>query len=124
MKNLKEHFIIYLILNILTLGLFTFYIAYKLNLYEKGAWYTRWYYCALGFILGIMPGLVMFFVFSIKIGCLVSSKLDLPGSEVYTLPYPWIVCLVVPILGWTLFIILYVYTHFGYLFKIRSLSEN
>lgn len=121
----KENFIIYLILNILTLGLFTFYIAYKLDLYDKEAWYTRWYYWVLGFVLGILPGLVMFLVFSIKIGCLVSDRLDVPGKEIYNLPYPWIICLIVPVLGWTLFIILYIYVHFGYLFKIKSgPSEN
>ena len=121
----KENFIIYLILDILTLGLFTFYIAHKLNIYEENVWYTRWYYWVLGFVLGILPGLVMFLVFSIKIGCLVSDRLDVPGKEIYNLPYPWIICLVVPVLGWTLFIILYIYVHFGYLFKIKSdPSEN
>ena len=36
MKTLKkENAIIYLFLNILTFGLYTFYIAYKLDLYDK-----------------------------------------------------------------------------------------
>ncbi len=120
MKTLKkENAIIYLFLNILTFGLYTFYIAYKLELYDKDAWYSRWYYWALSFILGIIPGLVMFLVFSIKMGCLVSEKLNVPGKEIYTLPYSWIICLIVPILGWTLFVILYIYVHIWYVFTLK-----
>lgn len=120
MKTLKkENAIIYLFLNILTFGLYTFYIAYKLELYDKDAWYSRWYYWVLSFILGIIPGLVMFLVFSIKMGCLVSEKLNVPGKEIYTLPYSWIICLIVPILGWTLFVILYIYVHIWYVFTLK-----
>ena len=120
MKTLKkENAIIYLFLNILTFGLYTFYIAYKLDLYDKDAWYSGWYYWVLSFILGIIPGLVMFLVFSIKIGCLVSEKLNVPGKEIYTLPYSWIICLIVPILGWTLFVILYIYVHIWYVFTLK-----
>lgn len=115
----KENFVIYLILDVLTLGLFTFYIAYKLDLYEKEVWYSRWYYWVLGFMLGIIPGLVMFLVFSVKIGCLVCEKLNVSGKEIYDYPYSWLVCAIVPILGWTLFIILYIYVHFGYLFSLK-----
>lgn len=121
MKTLKkENAVIYLILNILTFGLYTFYIAYKLDLYDKNAWYSRWYYWVLGFVLGIIPGIVMLLVFSIKMGCLVSERLNVPGKEIYILPYPWIVCLIVPILGWTLFVILYVYVHIWYVFTLKS----
>lgn len=116
----KENAVIYLILNILTFGLYTFYIAYKLDLYDKDAWYSRWYYWVLGFMFGIIPGLVMLLVFSIKMGCLVSEKLNVPGKEIYSFPYPWIVCLIVPILGWTLFVILYVYVHIWYVFTLKS----
>lgn len=120
MKTLKkENAIIYLFLNILTFGLYTFYIAYKLDLYDKDAWYSRWYYWVLSFILGIIPGLVMFLVFSIKMGCLVSEKLNVPGKEIYTLPYSWIICLIAPILGWTLFVILYIYVHIWYVFTLK-----
>lgn len=120
MIKLKEkNFWIYVVLNVVTFGLFTFYIAYKLDLYDKSAWYYRWYYWVLGFLLGIFPGLIMFLVFSVQIGSLVSAKLDVPGKEIYLPPYVWIVSLIVPILGWTLFIILYFYVHFWYLFSLK-----
>lgn len=116
----KENCFIYFVLNLLTFGLFTFYVAHKLDLYDKDAWYSHWYYWVCGFILGIFPGLVMLLAFSIKMGALVSEKLGLPGKEIYTLPYPWIICLIVPILGWSLFIILYIYTHYGYCFCLEK----
>ncbi len=120
MIKLKEkNFWIYVVLNVVTFGLFTFYIAYKLDLYDKSAWYYRWYYWVLGFLLGIFPGLIMFLVFSVQIGSLVSAKLDVPGKEIYLPPYVWIVSLIVPILGWTLFIVLYFYVHFWYLFSLK-----
>ena len=120
MIKLKEkNFWIYVVLNVVTFGLFTFYIAYKLDLYDKSAWYYRWYYWVLGFLLGIFPGLIMFLVFSVQIGSLVSAKLDVRGKEIYLPPYVWIVSLIVPILGWTLFIILYFYVHFWYLFSLK-----
>lgn len=119
----KENWFIYLILNIITFGLFTFYIGYKLKVYDKNAWYFKWYYWFLGFILGIIPGLVMLLIFSIKIGCLVSKKLKLPGDEIYMLPYSWIICLIVPVLGWSLFILLYIYVHFGYVFSMKNESS-
>ncbi len=123
MTKLKQKNVgLYLILNILTLGFFTFYIAYKLNLYDKNAWYFRWYYWVLGFMLGIFPGLVMFLVFSIQTGVLVSVRLKVPGWEVYSLPYVWIISLIIPIFGWTIFVFLYFYVHFWYLFKIKYLS--
>ena len=121
MKTLKKDvWPIYLILNVLTLGLFTFYIAYKLDLYDKEAWYSRWYYWVLGFVLGIIPGLVMLLVFSIKIACLVSEKLNVPGKELYTLPDTWLVCAIFPVLGWVLFIILYIYVHIWYVFSLKN----
>ena len=120
MIKLKEkNFWIYVVLNVVTFGLFTFYIAYKIDLYDKSAWYYRWYYWVLGFLLGIFPGLIMFLVFSVQIGSLVSAKLDVPGKEIYLPPYVWIVSLIVPILGWTLFIVLYFYVHFWYLFSLK-----
>lgn len=110
---LKKSFII-LILNILTLGLYTFYIGSKLKVYEKNAWYKKWYIWFLGFFLGIIPGMIMFLIFYIKVGCLVSGKLHVPLSHYYAYPYVWILCVIVPIIGWSLFIVLNIYVHTWY----------
>ena len=51
----------------------------------------------------------MFLVFVIQSLCMAADKLEVPGKEIYTSPYSWILCLIVPILGWTLFAILLLY---------------
>lgn len=108
-----------LILNIITGGFFTFYIAYKLDIYDKKAWYYNWYYWVLAFFFGIIPGFIMLVVFNIYISCFVCEKLNVPGREIYMYPYPWIICLIVPFLGWMLFILLYIYVHTWYIFKMK-----
>lgn len=120
MKKSNRNVLIYFILNIITLGLFTFYVAHKLDLYDKKAWYNRWYYWVLGFICGIIPCLVMVLIFNIQISILVSEKLNVPGKEIYKYPYAWIICLIVPVLGWTLFILLYIYVHIWYVFSLKE----
>lgn len=121
----RENWWICLLLNIVTLGLFTFFIAKKLNVYEKGAWYTNWYYWVLGFFFGILPSLIMFLVFSIQIANGVCEKLEVPGREFYVLPYSWLVCIIIPVLGWSLFIILFIYTHIWYTFCLaRGTGEK
>ena len=62
-KLKKRYFWIYLILNVITLGLFTFYIAYKLDLYDKDAWYHRWYYWVFRFYTWYFSGTCYVFGF-------------------------------------------------------------
>ena len=116
----KENWLIILFLNILTFGLFTFYVAKKLNVYEKEAWYSNKDFWILGFLCGIIPGIVMFFIFYIKVGCLVSKKLLVPFDTLYSYPYFWIVSLIIPVIGWTLFIIMFIYVHFWYIFYLKK----
>ena len=47
------------------------------------------------------------------------KRISVSGSEIYMYPYPWIICLIVPFLGWTLFILLYIYVHTWYIFKMK-----
>lgn len=110
---MKKNSLKVLLLNVITLGLYTFYIGKKLDVYEN-VWYRKWYLWFLGFILGIIPGLIMFLVFYIKIGCDVSKKLNVPFDRFYSYPYVWLLCLIVPIVGWSLFIVLNIYVHTWY----------
>lgn len=107
-----------LVLNILTLGLYTFAIGKKLNVYED-CWYKKWYLWVIGFLFGIFPGLVMFLVFYIKIGCEVSKKLNVPYANIYCYPYIWIVLFIVPIIGWIFFIVLNFYVHTWYCIYLK-----
>ena len=61
----------------------------------------------------------MFFIYYIEIGCGVCKKLGVPFDNYYMYPYIWIVSLIIPIIGWTLFIILVIYVHFWYIFYLK-----
>ncbi len=119
MKLLKKHnWWIWLLLSILTLGISTLLLGFLLKVYEKNAWYTNWYYWVLGFFFGLLPGIIMFIVFSIQISVLVCLKLNTPGKEIYELPYTWILLAMIPIVGWTLFVVLFIYTHLIYVISL------
>lgn len=115
----KNKWLIVLILNILTFGLYTFYIGKKLDVYDDSAWYNRWYLWALGFLFGIIPGIVMLFIFYIKVGCMVSKKLMVPLEQYYSYPYIWILSFIVPVLGWAIFIVMIVYVHSWYCLYLK-----
>ena len=120
MKYLKrENWFLCFILNILTLGMFTFYIAKKLNVYDKNAWYYNFSYWLISFLLGIIPALFLFIIFNIEICSNVCKKLSVPFEKYYSYPYIWILFLVVPIIGWSLFIVFYIYVHFWYVLYIK-----
>lgn len=121
MKLLKKVYgPLWLLLEILTLNLSVFYLGKLLNVYKKGEWYTKWYYWVLGFIFGIIPGLIMLFILNMIVTMRVCKKLDVKGSEIYLLPYPWIICLIIPFVGWSLFIVLYIYTHLWYIINLTK----
>lgn len=121
----KKYWFLCLTLNIITLGLFTFYVAKKMKVYEKNAWYYNKYYWILGFICGIIPGIIMFVIFYIEIASLVSFNLSVPLEKYYIYPYTWIVNLIIPIFGWTIFIIMIIYVHVWYtIYLKRGYGEN
>ena len=37
------------------------------------------------------------------------QKLNVPGCEIYATPYSWILCLIVPVLGWILLAVMLIY---------------
>ena len=51
----------------------------------------------------------MIYVFYIQILCEVAYKLNVPGKEIFLTPYSWIICLIVPIIGWILLIVMFLY---------------
>lgn len=105
----KENWWLYLILNVLTLGLFSFVFAKVLKVYEKGAWYTNWSYWTLGVICGIFPALIMLLIFYIQTSIKICLKLNVAGKNIYALPYFWILFVIIPIVGWVLFVLMLVY---------------
>ena len=79
------------------------------GVYEKDAWYTTWYYWLIGVLCCFLPAVIMFYVFVIQILTRVCEKLEVPGSEIYTSPYYWLLCLIVPVIGWILFAVMLIY---------------
>jgi len=48
----------------------------------------------------------MYIVFQMEMQIKICEKLNVKGHEIYSLPYHWILCLIVPILGWSIFIVM------------------
>lgn len=110
MKLLKKNnFWIYLILNVITCGIFNLYIARKLNLKKDDEWYSKWQYWFFGTVCLIFPVFLMFIVYVVQMNCKVCNKLKVSGSNIYNTPYSWILFIIIPIVGWALLITMYLY---------------
>lgn len=105
----KKLWWLYLILSIITFGIFDLFLAYKLDLYDKDAWYSKWQYWFFGTVCLIIPVFIMFIVFVVQMMCKTASKLEVSGSTIYNVPYSWILFIIIPIIGWSLLIIMYLY---------------
>ena len=115
----KKNYFICFLLNVITLGMFTFYIGKKLDVYQKDAWYCNFSFWVISFLLGIVPSILLFIIFNIEVSCNDCKKLNVPYENYYSYPYVWILFLIIPIIGWSLFIILYIYVHFWYIFYLK-----
>lgn len=110
MKILKqENWWIWLLLFFFSGGTSTIVLGALLDVYNKDAWYAKWYYWVLGLICFIFPFYIMMIVFMLTISTKVAAKLNVPGSEIYLSPYVWILCLIIPFIGWALLVVMYLY---------------
>lgn len=105
----KENWVLSLIMTILSEGLFSIVLGYFLKVFKKDAWYTKWQYWLIGALSLLFPVFIMLMIFTIQISCEVAKKLNVPGAKIYTSVYAWILCLIVPIVGWALLIVMTVY---------------
>lgn len=105
----KESWLTNLLFFGLTQGVYIFIISNIMNLYEKNAWYTKWQYWVFGTLCLLFPVMIFFMVFLLQMYVKVAAALDVPGKELYISPYTWILCLVVPVIGWTLLIVMIIY---------------
>lgn len=105
----RKETIIYCLLNIITFGIFNLILASILDLYNEAAWYNKWQYWFFGALCLIFPIFVMFFVFALQMIIEVAKKLEVHGSEIYGTPYSWILCLIVPFVGWVCFAVMLIY---------------
>lgn len=107
----KENWWIWLLLMLFSSGSDIFVLGALTDCYDKEAWYAKWKNWLIGFLCFIIPGLVMIFIFHLQILCQAAAKLDVKGKEIYLSPYIWLLCLIIPILGWILFIVMFIYLH-------------
>lgn len=113
----KENAWIWILLFFITGGASVFMLAALLGIYKKGTWYSKWYYWVLG-IITVFPALIMIIVLYIYSLAKVCAKLKVSGSELYAFPYTWILCLIVPIIGWIFFIVMFLYLNIWHLVKL------
>lgn len=107
----KENWWIWLLLMFFSSGSDTFVLGALLGCYNKNAWYANWKNWLLGFSCFIFPGLVMIAIFYLQILCQTAAKLGVKGTELYLSSYIWLICLIVPIIGWIAFITMFIYLH-------------
>ena len=105
----KENWFVNLLLMILTQGFYIFILAYLLKVYKKDAWYANYRYWVGSVLFFFLPVFLLLLVFWVQTICMVASKLNVPGKEIYGYPYAWIVCLIVPIVGWALLLVMLIY---------------
>ncbi len=105
----RKNWWIYLLFNIITFGLINFIMADMMEIYDKNAWYTKKIYWISALICFIFPIIIMFIVFLIQISVKVAHSLNVDGDKIYNNVYVWILCLIIPVVGWIMLIVMYLY---------------
>lgn len=108
----RENWWLCLLLNLLTGGIFYLVLAKLMDLYDKDAWYHNKWYWIFGTLCLVFPAFIMLMVFMIQMNSKVAANLELSGSSIYNTPYTWILFIIIPVLGWTLLIVMYTYIFF------------
>ncbi len=105
----RENWWIWLLLTLFSGGSSTLVLGAILGVFDKNAWYAKWYYWVIGLVLFIFPFYIMLVVFNIEILCKTCAKLNVPGKEYYLSPYLWVLALIIPVIGWLAMIASLVY---------------
>ena len=98
-----------LIISLLTFGLFYIFLAKFMKLYDKDAWYMNKWYWIIGGLCLILPIIIMLLIFGIQMNCKVASELKVSGSKIYNTPYTWIGCVIIPVVGWVILFVMWLY---------------
>lgn len=105
----KEYWVVNGILMVITEGIYVFVLAHLMKLYQKDAWYCDYRYWVISALCFVLPIFILLLVFLAQMLTKVAAQLEVPGKELYGLPYTWIICLVIPVVGWTLLIVMWIY---------------
>ena len=110
MKILKrENWWAWLLMLLFSNGTSSIVLGALLDVYDKDSWYANKKNWIIGFCCFIIPGIIMLTVFLVQIVVLTADKLKVKGSEYYLSPYVWLLLMIVPIIGWSLLILLILY---------------
>jgi len=115
----KENTWVWILLFFLTGGASIFMLGALLGTFKKGAWYSKWYYWVLG-IITIFPFLLMYVILLFTTLAKICKKLKVAGSEIYAFPYSWILCIIVPVLGWVLLFVMLIYLIVSHFIKLSE----
>lgn len=115
----KENWWVWLLLLLFSSGASPIVLAAMLDLLKKDAWYAKWYYWVIGLVL-VLPFIVMIYVLYIELTSKTASKLNVKGSEYYLSPYIWIIMIIIPFIGWIVFIVLYLYLNIAILINLKN----
>lgn len=116
----KENWIINCLMMIFTFGGYILIPAYQLKLFEKDKWYSNYKYWLCGVLCLFFPVIVMLLVLVVQMTVKVASCMKIDGGVIYENVYVWIALLIVPVLGWCLFLVMYIYLHFSIIVKIKK----
>ena len=116
----KENCFIHFIMMIFTFGGYIIIPASQLNLFQKDKWYSNYKYWLFGALALFLPVFIMLVVLVIEMTVEVALKLKVDGSDIYGNPYIWIGLLIVPVIGWVLFLVMYIYLHFYIVINIKK----
>lgn len=105
----KENYWIWVLLLLFSGGSSNLVLGALLNVFDKNAWYAKPRNWILGLVCLIIPFFIMIMIFYIEIISKANAKLGTPGKEIYLSPYIWILYLIVPIIGWIIFIVQFTY---------------
>jgi len=97
----------------------TIVLGAMLDVFDKKAWYTKWYIWIIGLIF-MLPISVMIVVFNLEITSKTAAKLEVKGADYYLSPYIWIILLIIPFIGWIGFIALVLYLNIAIIVKLYN----
>ena len=117
----KENWWIWLLLFIFGGSASVIVLGALLDVFDKKAWYTKWYV----WVLSILFISITVSIFYIEITSKTAAKLKVKGSEYYLSPYIWIILLIIPIVGWIVFVALLLYLHIAIIVNLyKGIGEE
>lgn len=105
----KNNWWVWLLLALMAGGSSCIMLGALLNCFDKDKWYAKGKNWLIGFICFVFPVTIMFAILMVQMTTEAAAKLNVAGKELYLSPYIWLLCLIIPFIGWAMLVILYLY---------------